>query len=123
MPSWHGFCNIIFNGTTYPQPDGKDGGTSAVFNLTIVRSLFNNVTGCLVSFNTTQGNTMETQHPLSVIEAFKVYAAAYRAAYGEINDNNPEQDKIVERYQAVKHHGYNARVAKLIGKCHGYQDS
>ena len=40
MPGWHGYCIIPFNGTTYPQPDGKDGGTSAVFNLTIVMSLF-----------------------------------------------------------------------------------
>ena len=66
---------------------------------------------------------METQHPLSVLEAYKVYASAYRAAYGEINDNKPEKDKIVARYQTVKHHRYNAFAANLIGKCHGYQDS
>lgn len=40
MPSWHGYCIIPFNGTAYTLPDGGNSGTSAVFNLIIVRSLF-----------------------------------------------------------------------------------
>ena len=66
---------------------------------------------------------METQHPLSALEAYKVYASAYRAAYGEINANEPLDGQILERYQAVKHHKYNAFAANLIGKCHGIIDS
>lgn len=66
---------------------------------------------------------MSSSHPLSVLEAYKVYASAYRTAYREFNANEPLDGRILERYQAVKHHKYNAFAANLIGKSHGIIDS
>ena len=66
---------------------------------------------------------MSSSHPLSVLEAYKVYANAYRTAYREFNANEPLDGQILERYQAVKRHKYNAFAANLIGKCHGIIDS
>ena len=65
---------------------------------------------------------METQN-ISTMDAFKVYAKAYRDGYRQITDKDAELSAIVERYQAVKHHQYTPKTARLIGFCHGILDA
>lgn len=66
---------------------------------------------------------MKTQHPLSVLEAFNVFARAYRLAFFELAGRYPSTLQISKRFQTIKHVQQTEQSAELIGTCHGYMDS
>lgn len=66
---------------------------------------------------------MEAQHPLSALEAFNVFARAYRLAFFELAGRYPSTLHVSKRFQTVRHIQQTEQSAEALGKCHGYMDS